>query len=154
MSFRAKVRKVLKGSSSSSKAKSDDNPTPPQRTDIEYYKPGEIPRSKYRDPWNQKHQDKLHAFSFEDASRDPQPSMEPAPPQSPWGTVAHSRRSSWVSRARSSLGGGRSDAEEDDDDDGAVARRKSHNKKKNNRGFVRHQVVETADEEEDVRNGK
>jgi hypothetical protein len=136
MSFRAKVRRALKGS----KGKSDDN-NPPQRTDIEYYKPGEIPRSKYRGPWNQKHQDKLHAFSFEDAFRDPQPTIPTA--QSPRGTTAQSRRSSWVSRARSSLGGRSSDLE----DDGA-ARRKSHS-----RGVVG-QVVETADEEADVGNGK
>jgi len=76
-----------------------------------------------------------------------------------------------VSRARSSLGGGvgRSDVEEeeeeddddddDDDDDGAAAaRRKSHHdhNHNNNRGLLvgQQRVLETAEEEADVRNGK
>lgn len=140
MSFRAKVRKALKGKKNSDHSSSTSNSTnPPKRTDIEYYKPGEIPRSKYRGPWNQKHQDKLEAFSFKDASRDRKTSMPVA--FSPRGTQAQSRRSSWVSRARSSLGG-RSHTE-----DGSSGRAVSH-------PSHIEQVVEGADDDNEVGNGK
>lgn len=106
MTFRAKVRKALKGNKSgddSPSSRNSNRTNPPQRTDIEYYKSDEIPQSKYRGPWNQKHQDKLEAFSFEDAFRDRKASVPAA--YSPRGTQVQSRRSSWMSRTRSSLGG-------------------------------------------------
>ena len=136
MTFRAKVRKALKGNKSSG---DDSSGSPPKRTDIEYYKPGEIPRSKYRGPWNQKHQDQLHAFSFGDAFRDRRKSIPAS--CSPRGTLAQSRRSSWVSRARSSLGS-RSGME-----DNNAERRKSH---------ASHigQVVEANEEDADGGNGR
>ncbi|KAF7510970.1 hypothetical protein GJ744_005516 [Endocarpon pusillum] len=134
MTFRAKVRKALKGNKSSG---DDSSSSAPKRTDIEYYKPGEIPRSKYRGPWDQKHQDHLHAFSFKDALRDRRNSIPAS--CSPRGTPAQSRRSSWVSRARLSLGS-RSGVE-----DGNAERRKSH---------ASHigQVAEANEEDADVGN--
>lgn len=136
MTFRAKVKKALKGNRSSGYDSSD---SPPKRTDIEYYKPGEIPRSKYRGPWNQKHQDQLHAFSFEDAFRDRKNSIPAS--CSPRGTLAQSRRSSWMSRARSSLGS-RSGME-----DSSAGRRKSHT---SHVGLV----VEADEKDADVADGK
>ena len=135
MTFRAKVKKALKRNKSSDHDSSD---SPPKRTDIEYYKSGEIPRSKYRGPWNQKHQDQLHAFSFEDAFRDRKNSIPAS--YSPRGTLAQSRRSSWVSRVRSSLGS-RSGPE-----DSNAEQRKSHTSHVG--------LVVEADEDADVGNGK
>jgi hypothetical protein len=140
MPFRAKVKKAFGGKArDGGDSPSSSSSSPPQRTDIEYYKPGQVPPSKYRGPWNQKHQDKLHAFSFEDATRD---RKEPIPAAySPMGTQAQSRRSSWVSRARSSLGGSRSETE-----DGSAARKRSH-------ASHVEQVVESAEDDADIGNG-
>jgi hypothetical protein len=57
------------------------------------------------------------------------------------GTQAQSRRSSWVSRARSSLGGSRSETE-----DGSAARKRSH-------ASHVEQVVESAEDDADIGNG-
>jgi hypothetical protein len=139
MPFRAKVRKAFGGKKNGDASPSSGSSSPPKRTDIEYYKPGEIPRSKYRGPWNQTHQDKLQAFSFDGAGRDRKGSIPSA--YSPRGTHAQSRRSSWVSRARSSLSG------RSEHGDTNTARRKSH---------ASHvgQVIENEDDDADVANGK
>ncbi len=136
MTFRAKVKKALKRNRS---AGIDFSEGPPTRADIEYYKPDEIPRCKYRGPWNQKHQDQLHAFSFEDAFRNRKNSIPAS--YSPGGTLAQSRRSSWVSRVRSSLGS-RSGMEDSNEE-----QRQSHS---NPVGLV----VEADEEDADVGNGK
>ena len=70
MPIRERLKRVLRRSSTASSQ--SDTKKPPQEPNnrlpgLEYYKPGEIPRSKYRGPWNQKHQDHLKAFSFTDA---------------------------------------------------------------------------------------
>ena len=139
MPFREKVKRAFGGKKEPGVGADDV----PKRDDIEYYKPSEMPSSRYRGPWNQKHQDSLQAFSFEDACRDGNDSVTPS--YSPRGTRSQSRRSSWINRARSSLGG-RSDSAED----GTGVRRKSH-------ASHVEQVVEEAenvDDDADVRNGK
>lgn len=137
MPFREKVKKALGGTRNS--RDDPDSNYPPRRSDIEYYKPHEIPRSKYRGPWNQKHQDSLQAFSFQEATQNRKGSIPAS--YSPRGTNAMSRRSSWLSKARSSLGS-RSDQE------GAKTPRRMSQ--------MSHvgPVVEDADDDADVGNGE
>jgi hypothetical protein len=138
MPFREKVKKAFGGKKDTNSDSSADYP--PKRKDIEYYKPGEIPSSKYQGPWNQKHQDSLQAFSFEESFGNGKVPITPS--YSPRGTLSQSRRSSWMNRARSSFGG-RSDPGED----GPGVRRKSH---------ASHvgKVVEEAGDDADVGNGE
>jgi hypothetical protein len=141
MPFREKVKKAFGGKKNSGDSPSSSGSNSPRkRTDIEYYKPGQIPSSKYRGPWNQKHQDKLQAFSFEDATQNRKGSIPSV--YSPRGTNAQSRRSSWVSRARSSLGGSRNDQ-----DNAHAARPKSH---ASHVGMV----VEGTDDDDDIGHGR
>ena len=93
MPFREKVKRALGGSSPST---TQDSEYPPRRKDIEYYKPDKIPPSKYRGPWDQEHQDMLHAFSFSAATHEHRGSHQSI--CSPRGILAQSRRSSWVER--------------------------------------------------------
>lgn len=138
MPFRAKVRSVFGGKKSAGDLTTPVSDRSPRRTDIEYYKPGQLPPSKYPGHWNEKHQRKLHAFSFQAASRDRKGSIPSS--HSPGGSIAQSRRSSWASRVRQSLGGR-------DDEDLNPARSKSH-------GSHVGQIVEGAEDEADVGNGK
>ncbi|KNG87411.1 hypothetical protein ANOM_004017 [Aspergillus nomiae NRRL 13137] len=62
MSFREKVRRVFRRSSSGSKSKDQSNPIK-----IEYYKRHEIPPSKFKGPFDREHQKRLAAWSFGDA---------------------------------------------------------------------------------------
>ncbi|PYI11685.1 hypothetical protein BO78DRAFT_99022 [Aspergillus sclerotiicarbonarius CBS 121057] len=62
MNFREKVRKVFRRSSSGSSSKSKGN-----GIKIEYYKRHEIPRSKFKGPFDREHQRKLAAWSFGEA---------------------------------------------------------------------------------------
>lgn len=110
MPFRAKLKKAFGGGRSSSKSSTpsgDGSHTPnghhTHRTDVEYYKPGEIPRSKYRGPWNKEHQEKLHSFSFNFGGR--QSSLGGSSDWSPTASRAQSRRSSWISGRRPSTSG-------------------------------------------------
>ncbi|KAI2943007.1 hypothetical protein CBS147321_5043 [Aspergillus niger] len=76
MSFREKVRRVFRRSSSGSSSKGKGN-----GIKIEYYKRGEIPRSKFKGPFDKEHQRKLAAWSFQDAQaerpRTPDLSLSP-----------------------------------------------------------------------------
>lgn len=76
MSFREKVRRVFRRSSSGSSSKGKGN-----GIKIEYYKRGEIPRSKFKGPFDKEHQRKLAAWSFGDAQaerpRTPDLSLSP-----------------------------------------------------------------------------
>ncbi|PLB50073.1 hypothetical protein P170DRAFT_435287 [Aspergillus steynii IBT 23096] len=60
MSLRQKVRRVFQRTGSRSKSKDNG-------IKIEYYKRHEIPRSKFKGPFDREHQKKLAAWSFEDA---------------------------------------------------------------------------------------
>lgn len=61
MAFREKVRRAFRRSGSSK-----DNGKPK----IEYYRRSEVPRSKYRGPFDPEHQRKLAAWSFAGAMAD------------------------------------------------------------------------------------
>ncbi|KAH8435251.1 uncharacterized protein LDX57_012882 [Aspergillus melleus] len=63
MSLRQKVRRVFQRTGSRSKSKDNG-------IKIEYYKRHEIPRSKFKGPFDREHQKKLAAWSFEDAQAD------------------------------------------------------------------------------------
>lgn len=71
------------------------------RTDIEYYKPHEIPKSKYRGRVDKAHQDTLESYSFGDAFLTVKRKTSTAfsGTFSPGGTQAFSRRTSYNSAA-------------------------------------------------------
>ncbi|EAU36673.1 predicted protein [Aspergillus terreus NIH2624] len=64
MSIRQKVRKVFHRQSSNAKAKESSG------IKIEYYKRHEIPRSKFKGPFDPEHQRRLAAWSFQEAQAD------------------------------------------------------------------------------------
>lgn len=70
------------------------------RTDVEYYKPHEVPRSKYRGRVDPEHKDLLEAYSFTDAfsSAPRRASQALSGVMSPGGTKSQSRRTSCISR--------------------------------------------------------
>ncbi|EXJ83436.1 hypothetical protein A1O1_07059 [Capronia coronata CBS 617.96] len=97
MGLRMKLRKTF----SSSASKKNSDPAPPLmpnephytgRTDIEYYKPHEIPKSKYKGKVDPAHQASLAAFSLSDAFSAPprRASQAPSGTFSPGGTQAQS----------------------------------------------------------------
>lgn len=68
---------------------------------IEYYKPGEEPKPKYRGKIDKEHADKLHSFSFSDAwSRRKSTVSEGHGTMSPGGTMAQSRATSFIGSLR------------------------------------------------------
>ena len=99
MQFRARMKKAF-GRNSESRSPSEASTTQ-SGLPIQYYKPGEVPRSKYRGPWNQEHQDKLHSFNFSFGRKTSFQGSEYSPAQ----TRAQSRRSSWISVKRPSTKG-------------------------------------------------
>lgn len=131
MGFRAKMKRTFTGSNKSGD-NSPTDPSTPKIPGVEYYKPHEIPRSKYRGNGDKAHQERLHAFSFADAFKSRRHSGTSS--YSPTGTKAQSRRASYFSK--SSL---KSEV------DGTSLRRKSTNP-----GPVR----EDADDDGDVANGQ
>lgn len=116
MPFRDKVKKAFgKSNDNPSDTSSDLSPTrskasnkKPRKQKVEYpdnvYKPGEIPESKYKGPYDKKHQQKLHAFSFTAAFQGRRKSDQSL--YSPMGSRMPSRvgsfisRRSWVPRSR------------------------------------------------------
>lgn len=71
------------------------------RTDVEYYKPHEIPKSKYRGKVDPEHKERLDAYSFADAFTTirRRSSQALSGIVSPGGTKSQSRRASYMSRA-------------------------------------------------------
>ncbi|KAL1966233.1 hypothetical protein VTN77DRAFT_4785 [Rasamsonia byssochlamydoides] len=63
MTFRDRIRRAFRRSSSN---KENNNGKPK----IEYYRRGEVPRSKYRGPVDPEHRRKLYAWNFADAMAD------------------------------------------------------------------------------------
>ncbi|KAI4207852.1 MAG: hypothetical protein LQ346_000355 [Caloplaca aetnensis] len=116
MPFRDKVKKAFgKSNDDPSETSSDLSPTrskastkKPKKQKVDYpdnvYKPGEIPESKYKGPYDKKHQQKLHAFSFAAAFQGRRKSAQSL--YSPMGSRLPSRmgslisRRSWVPRSR------------------------------------------------------
>lgn len=94
MGVRSKMKKAFGGKKSGDN--SPDDTGTPKIPGIQYYKPGEVPKSKYRGKWDQGHQDTLHAFSFAAAFRSRRGSGYSN--YSPAGTKAQSRRASYFSR--------------------------------------------------------
>jgi hypothetical protein len=129
MGVREKMKKAFGGKKSGDNSPSDAGT--PRIPGVEYYKPGEIPSSKYRGKWDQAHQDKLHAFSFAAAFRSRRGSGYSS--YSPSGLKAQSRRASHISRKSKS------------DVDDKSLRRKSTNPGR---------VTEDAEDQGDVTNGQ
>lgn len=118
MPFRQKLKKTFgsKKNGSGSGESSNSGSTSPRRTDIEYYKPNEIPKSKYRGKPDPEVVGAFEAYSFGDAfqSTDRRPSQALSGTFSPGGTQAQSRRASAVSRTKSSLSTSSADSDADD----------------------------------------
>ena len=90
--------KRLKKTFSKKSEAEDDTPSRDSawpKNDIEYYKPHEVPRSKYRGKIDLQHQQMLHSFSF-DGAAGRRASLAMSGAFSPGGTKAQSRRSSWI----------------------------------------------------------
>lgn len=101
--LRNKFKKKGDGSSSggSTPSTSSDPTHYTGRTDIEYYKPHEIPKSKYKGRVDPEHKEKLDSYSFADAFNTVRRKSSQALSgiMSPGGTKAQSRRPSYVSHA-------------------------------------------------------
>lgn len=111
MPFREKVKKAFgKSSEESAEANSDVSQSQPKissrkskKQKVEYpdnvYKPGEIPESKYKGPYNKAHQQKLHAFSFGAAFQSRRKSNQSSQSlYSPMGSRLPSRVGSFMSK--------------------------------------------------------
>lgn len=108
MPFRAKVKKAFGKSnedpsetgSDLSQVQSKPSTKKSKKANAEYpdnvYKPGEIPESKYKGPYDKKHQQKLHAFNFANAFQGRRKSEQSL--YSPMGSRLPSRMSSFISR--------------------------------------------------------
>ena len=109
MAIRDKLRKTFSSKKNGSRDTTPNSTSPPLRKDIEYYKPHEIPKSKYRGKVDKAHQESLDAYSFGDAFQSTvrRASQALSGTFSPGGTqaqsAAQSRRSSWLSRDPSSM---------------------------------------------------
>ncbi|KAI9701205.1 MAG: hypothetical protein M1836_001874 [Candelina mexicana] len=122
MPFREKMRKALGRDPSNSEGGSTATKT---RSNSDVYKPGEVPPSKYRSPYNKPHQDKLKAFSFGDTfSRRKSDQTE----ISPMGSRMSSRKNSAIDGQalaqprRSHVGKVVENAEADDDSQVGLSR--------------------------------
>jgi hypothetical protein len=117
MPLRDRLKKTFGSKKNGSGDSTPSGTSPPRRKDIEYYKPHEIPKSKYRGKVDKAHQEKLEAYSFADASQQVRRKTSQALSGtfSPGGTNARSlapsaapsatpsRRASSMSRTKSSL---------------------------------------------------
>lgn len=108
MLFRDKVKKAFGKSNDDpsetrpdlSQVQSKVSTKKPKKQKVEYpdnvYKPGEIPESKYKGPYDKQHQQRLHAFSFGAAFQGRRKSDQSL--YSPMGSRMPSRMGSFVSR--------------------------------------------------------
>ncbi|KAK4694476.1 hypothetical protein P7C71_g3114, partial [Lecanoromycetidae sp. Uapishka_2] len=113
MPFRAKMKRALgRGTSAegddltrtdTDKSNKSKKPKKEKLPD-NIYKPGEMPKPKYRGPYNKEHQDKLSAFSFGDAWTRRKSSATGTSDLSPMGSRIMSRRGSAWSRRSNKLG--------------------------------------------------
>ncbi|RMZ75457.1 hypothetical protein DV738_g5473, partial [Chaetothyriales sp. CBS 135597] len=106
MAIRERLRRTFRSKKSDS-TEADDG-YPPRRKDLDYYKPHEIPKSKYKGKVDPEHKERLEAYSLGDAFENTRrrTSLAMSGTFSPGGTqamsAAQSRRSSWTSREPSS----------------------------------------------------
>ncbi|KAK5074116.1 hypothetical protein LTR64_006740 [Lithohypha guttulata] len=114
MGLRDRVRKTFKkkdgsSSNSSTPSTSSDPSHYTGRTDIEYYKPNEIPKSKYRGKVDPEHKEKLDSYSFADAFNSVRRKSSQALSgiMSPGGTKSQSRRASYMSHTSKASKDGR-----------------------------------------------
>ncbi|KAL8715572.1 MAG: hypothetical protein Q9220_000908 [cf. Caloplaca sp. 1 TL-2023] len=108
MPFRAKVKRAFgktnedstENGSDLSQVQSKASAKKAKKQKVEYpenvYKPGEIPESKYKGPYNKEHQQNLHAFSFKTAFQGRRKSEQSL--YSPMGSRLPSRMGSFMSR--------------------------------------------------------
>lgn len=105
MAIRERLRKTFKKNkdSSSSGGSTPSTSSDPNhytgRTDIEYYKPHEIPKSKYKGKVDPQHKERLESYSFADAFSTVRRKSSQALSgiMSPGGTKSQSRRPSYMS---------------------------------------------------------
>ena len=117
MAIRERLRKTFKknkGSSSSGGSTPSSGSDPSHytgRTDIEYYKPHEIPKSKYKGRVDPEHKERLEAYSFADAFATVRRKSSQALSgiMSPGGTKSQSRRPSYMSHMSKASRDGRKD---------------------------------------------
>ena len=94
MGLRDRLKKIKNRSGSNTPS---GNSTPK----IEYYKPGEEPKPKYRGKIDKEHSDKLQAFTFSDAwNRRKSNFSDGHGTMSPGGTMAQSRATSFIGSLR------------------------------------------------------
>ena len=118
-----KLKRAFGSKKNGSGESSSSGESTPQRTDIEYYKPHEIPKSKYKGKPDKEVQEKFEAYSFSNAFQSVRRKSSQAlsGTLSPGGTQSQSRRASWMSRTHSAL----SVASTTSDADNSNVRRKS-----------------------------
>ena len=143
MGIRSKISKKLSSKKTGSDLSKCDSTSGPRRTDIEYYKENEIPKSKYRGKVDPAHQEQLDSYSLGDAFQTlpRRPSQALSGTFSPGGTGSQSRRGSCIPGATNALGSMRLGNADDQDDQ--LLRRKSV-------ASVGVQKEETVDEENDT----
>ena len=109
MGLRDRLKKIKNRSGSNTPSNGTNTPK------IEYYKPGEEPKLKYRGKIDKEHSDKLHAFSFSDAwSRRKSTHSDHHGTMSPGGTyLAQSRATSFVASLRKKSVASHSESETD-----------------------------------------
>lgn len=124
MGLRSKISKKLSSKKTGSDSSKSGSTSPPRRTDIEYYKDHEIPKSKYRGKVDKAHQERLDSYSLGDAFQTlrPKSSQALSGTFSPGGTKSQSRRGSWIPGAKSALNSTGPD-KEDEKDDGNLRRK-------------------------------
>jgi len=145
MAIRDRLRRRFGSKKNGSNDSTPGSNSPPKRSDIEYYKPHEIPKSKYRGKVDKAHQDRLEAYSLGDAFNvvRRKSSQALSGTFSPGGTQSQSRRASWISRGKSTL----STDNGGSDIDSKSLRRKSVA----SAGAPKEETV--AEDDEDVNNG-
>lgn len=112
MAFKDRLRKTFRKKSASSGEATQSKSSTSQleysytgRKDVEYYKPHEIPKSKYKGKVDPDHKEHLESFCFNDAfssSLRRKPSDTLSGFMSPGGTKSQSRRASYISQPSSS----------------------------------------------------
>lgn len=146
MAIRDRLRKRFGSKKNGSDDSTPGDNSPRKRNDIEYYKPNEIPKSKYRGKVDKAHQDRLDSYSLGDAFNvvRRKSSQALSGTLSPGGTQSQSRRESLTGRAKSTL----STTGAGSDLDSRSLRRKSVA----SAGVPKEATV--AEDDEDVNNGR
>ena len=105
MGFRSRLSKKFSSKKAGFDSPKSGSTSPPRRTDIEYYKENDIPKSKYRGKVDKAHQERLDSYSLGDAFNTlrRKSSQALSGTFSPGGTKSQSRRGSWIPGAKSGL---------------------------------------------------